>query len=164
MRSEESCTLGKRGGGSVLSSLPPLVSPRFCYFFLNFSPALYYLNAWNRLRFCSHLVSLGTTLWALIWRPVNTPLSPVPTPQFKHGVDFVLGHWNGHHVSVCTHFLLVWRQSTALLLTMLFFQNGLTSQAKLSKKVHSCISSTQGVSTTDNILFHYSGNVSVNSP
>ena len=32
----------------VFSAFPPLVSPRF-FFFANFSPALYYLNAWNRL-------------------------------------------------------------------------------------------------------------------
>ena len=31
-----------------VNNFPPLVSPRF--FFQNFSPALYYLNAWNRLR------------------------------------------------------------------------------------------------------------------
>ena len=32
----------------VLSPFPPLVSPRF-FFFVNFSPAPYYPNAWNRL-------------------------------------------------------------------------------------------------------------------
>ena len=34
---------------SLLSRFPPLVSPLFL-FFVNFSPALYCLNAWNRLR------------------------------------------------------------------------------------------------------------------
>ena len=41
------------GGGrgvraKVLSPYSPLVSLRF-FFFVNFSPALYYLNAWNKL-------------------------------------------------------------------------------------------------------------------
>ena len=58
MGSELSCTPGKRGGGggggwgrereNAAISNPPLVSPRF-FFFVNFSPGLYYLNAWNRL-------------------------------------------------------------------------------------------------------------------
>ena len=34
---------------NIPSSFPPLVSA-FFFFFLNFSPALHYLNAWNRLR------------------------------------------------------------------------------------------------------------------
>ena len=53
VESESNCTPGKRGGtreGERESPSPfaPLVSPRF-FFFLNFSPALYYMNAWNRL-------------------------------------------------------------------------------------------------------------------
>ena len=56
MGSQLSCTPGKRGGGggggeserTPQISNPPLVSPRF-FFFVNFSPGLYYLNAWNRL-------------------------------------------------------------------------------------------------------------------
>ena len=42
MGSELSCTPGKRGGGD------PLV-PLVFFFFPSFSPALYYLNGWNRL-------------------------------------------------------------------------------------------------------------------
>ena len=34
---------------NIPSPFPPLVSAFFFFFFLNFSPALYYLNAWNRL-------------------------------------------------------------------------------------------------------------------
>ena len=49
--------IGKTGGGGgegarareLLSPFPPLVSPRFFFFFVDFSPALYYPNAWNRL-------------------------------------------------------------------------------------------------------------------
>ena len=45
--SELNCTAGKRGGRErVPSPLSPLV---VFFFFVNFSPALYYLNAWNRL-------------------------------------------------------------------------------------------------------------------
>ena len=46
--SELGCTPGKQvgGGGEV--------SPRFFFSFVNFSLALYYPNAWNRLFRCSH--------------------------------------------------------------------------------------------------------------
>ena len=46
--SELNCTPEERGGGGPFPPFPPLVFPRF-FFFVNFSPALYYLNAWNRL-------------------------------------------------------------------------------------------------------------------
>ena len=58
MASELNCTPGKRregagerggGEGESPSLFPPLVSPRLFFFFVNFSPALYYLNAWNTL-------------------------------------------------------------------------------------------------------------------
>ena len=45
----------ERGGkwGSELSCTPLVSSlPSFFFFFVNFSPTLYYLNAWNRLGSC----------------------------------------------------------------------------------------------------------------
>ena len=72
--SELNCTTGKRGGGGEQgaesersSPFPPLVCPRF-FFFVNFSPALYYLNAWNRLKILP-LVKLFSDLRA----PSSTP-------------------------------------------------------------------------------------------
>ena len=44
--SELKCTPGKRGEGG--GGANKRVSPPLC-FFVNFSPALYYLNTWNRL-------------------------------------------------------------------------------------------------------------------
>ena len=53
MGSELSCTPGKPGGGGGTGEREnggARVSPRSLNFlFVNFSPALYYLNAWNRL-------------------------------------------------------------------------------------------------------------------
>ena len=49
------------------SPFPRLVSPRF-FFFVNFSPALYYLNAWNRLGYEKCFVSKGyITIFKLIY-------------------------------------------------------------------------------------------------
>ena len=73
--SELSCTHRKNGGGGnrgararVLSPFPPLVSPRF-FIFVNFSPALCYLNAWNRLErtlvtrlVCAELACSGSSI------------------------------------------------------------------------------------------------------
>ena len=68
--SKLNCTVGKRGGGGE-SSLPlsPSSLPSFFFFFVNFSPALYYLNAWNRLLypvilFCGKGISRLSCLYA----------------------------------------------------------------------------------------------------
>ena len=55
--SELNCTQGKLGGGrtggggeSERNLSPSSLPSFFLFFFVNFSPALYYLNAWNRLK------------------------------------------------------------------------------------------------------------------
>ena len=75
MGSELSCTPKKQGRGGnrgararVLSTFPPLVSPLF-FIFVNFSPAVCYLNAWNRLErtlvtrlVCAELACSGSSI------------------------------------------------------------------------------------------------------
>ena len=61
VRSELNCTSGKREGGKQGGAL-------IFFFFVNFSPALYYLNAWNRLKILS-LVKLFSDLRV----PSSTP-------------------------------------------------------------------------------------------
>ena len=68
---ELNCTPGKRGeggGGARESSLPlsPSSLPSFFFFFVNFSPALYFLNAWNRLLYLI-INSLRTQTFFFWW-------------------------------------------------------------------------------------------------
>ena len=71
---------GKTGGGgdeSGRSFLPlsPSSLPSFFFFFVNFSPALYYLNAWNRLMNVRKLYLLFSAPC-----PFRVPFTFAPSP------------------------------------------------------------------------------------
>ena len=67
-------------------------SPRLFFLFVNFSPALYYLNAWNRLNCCpqyrsflSRLQELIITKRAVAWVPSSTQNFRNFKPEFLNG-------------------------------------------------------------------------------
>ena len=85
--SELNCTQGKLGGGenrggggeSERNLSPSSLPSFFLFFFVNFSPALYYLNAWNRLKILP-LVKFFSDLHA-----------PSSTPSNFHSLMSLLG-------------------------------------------------------------------------
>ena len=100
----------------------------YCNFFAHFSFRSPHYCIWtlqeqvSKIRQRSHLVpGHGARVRYSLGTNVNTPFFQVPTLELGHGagarpqgLHLVVRHKSGHWVPVCTQFLLVLRQSTAL--------------------------------------------------